>query len=192
MYREGKIYRAIIVAILFSGSMWLLLEYAGRGDEVTKGYASSYTQRDGLVTEIEEMAGDENRNFLYYLHTLIYVESSYNPHAVSTQGAVGLMQMTSLAAQDAAAYCRIPVPTKEVLAYYRTNILYGTCYLHLLLDIYGGDWYTTLAAYHGGNAAANLLREGKTIGKNTANYITKIMYLLRSSGTGTRYNGPGR
>ena len=80
---------------------------------------------------------------------VIHTESSFDSGAVSSAGAVGLMQMTP----DTFAWL-----TDEILFEHlengmlydpETNIKYGTYLLSRFYDRYG-DWKLTLAAYNGG------------------------------------------
>jgi soluble lytic murein transglycosylase-like protein len=78
------------------------------------------------------------------IHSVIKVESDYNPWAVSPKGALGLMQLIpSTARRFGVADAFDPVE----------NIRGGAKYLKYLLDLYGGDYALTLAAYNAGEAA---------------------------------------
>ena len=78
------------------------------------------------------------------IHSVIKVESNYNPWAVSPKGALGLMQLIpSTARRFGVSDAFDPVE----------NIRGGAKYLKYLLDLYGGDYALTLAAYNAGEAA---------------------------------------
>jgi len=78
------------------------------------------------------------------IDSVIAVESNYNPWAVSPKGASGLMQLIpSTARRFGVADVFDPVE----------NIRGGAKYLRYLLDLYGGDYALTLAAYNAGEAA---------------------------------------
>ena len=78
------------------------------------------------------------------IHSVIQVESNYNPWAVSPKGALGLMQLIpSTARRFGVSDAFDPVE----------NIRGGATYLKYLLDLYGGDYALTLAAYNAGEAA---------------------------------------
>lgn len=151
-----------------------------QGDIITKSYAATYTSDLKLIDTIEMYSVRKDQEFLYYLHTIIHVESDYNPKAISSAGAIGLMQLTGLAVVDAAKFCDMPLPVISYLTDPDINVMYGTCYMQLLLDKYSGDWYNVLAAYHGGFRAAEKLRKGKLLNSNTANYVVKVLYLMRN------------
>jgi membrane-bound lytic murein transglycosylase C len=94
------------------------------------------------------------------IYAIIETESSFNPFAVSTANAYGLMQIIpSTAGKD--VYTRIKKrsdqPTREALFKPEYNIDIGTAYLHILDDIYlkkitdvQSREYSTISAYNGG------------------------------------------
>lgn len=77
------------------------------------------------------------------MHSVIRVESNYNPHAVSPKGAMGLMQLIPATAR------RFGV--KDVFDPL-DNMRGGARYLRYLLDLYG-DYPLALAAYNAGEGA---------------------------------------
>ena len=78
------------------------------------------------------------------IHSVIKVESNYNPWAVSPKGALGLMQLIPATARRFGVSDAFdPVE----------NIRGGAEYLKHLMDLYSGDYALTLAAYNAGEAA---------------------------------------
>lgn len=78
------------------------------------------------------------------IHSVIKVESNYNPYAVSTKGALGMMQLIPETAR------RFGV--KNVFNPIE-NIQGGAKYLRYLLDLFDGSYPLALAAYNAGEAA---------------------------------------
>jgi hypothetical protein len=78
------------------------------------------------------------------IHSVIQVESNYNPGAVSPKGAQGLMQLMP----DTARRFGVPNTFDPV-----ENIKGGAKYLKYLLELYKGDYPRALAAYNAGEGA---------------------------------------
>jgi hypothetical protein len=78
------------------------------------------------------------------IHSVIKVESNYNAHAISSKGALGLMQLIPATARRFGVTDAFnPVQ----------NIQGGARYLRYLLDLYSGNTPLALAAYNAGEAA---------------------------------------
>ncbi len=107
------------------------------------------------------------------IHSVVTVESGYNPAAVSRAGAQGLMQlMPGTAAELGVTDSFDP----------EQNLLAGSKYLRQLLDKYDGDLDHALAAYNWGQG--NVDRHGlDKMPQETRNYLAKIKSLLRSQPT---------
>jgi len=75
------------------------------------------------------------------VHSVIRVESNYNPQAVSSKGALGLMQLVPSTARRFGVFDSFN-PAE--------NVEGGVRYLKYLLDLYNGDHYLALAAYNAG------------------------------------------
>lgn len=105
--------------------------------------------------ELPPMAGDVHEAFARLVdeiaerhavdrdlvHSMISVESNYNPLAVSNKGALGLMQLVPSTAH------RFGVSDAFNPA---QNVEGGVRYLKYLLDLYNGDHRLALAAYNAG------------------------------------------
>jgi soluble lytic murein transglycosylase-like protein len=98
------------------------------------------------------------------IHSVIKVESNYNPLAVSPKGAQGLMQLVPATAKRfGVANVFNPVE----------NIQGGARYLRYLLDLYDGDYPLALAAYNAGEAAVARFG-GVPPYKETQNYVVQV------------------
>ena len=105
------------------------------------------------------------------VHSVIKVESNYNPLAVSSKGAQGLMQlMPATARRFGVANAFDPVD----------NIQGGAKYLRYLLDLYRGDYPLALAAYNAGEGA---VAKYGTVPPypETQNYLKLVARQLRES-----------
>jgi soluble lytic murein transglycosylase-like protein len=98
------------------------------------------------------------------LHSVIQVESNYNPGAVSPKGAQGLMQLIPETARRFGVLNSFdPVE----------NIQGGAKYLKYLLDLYKGDYPRTLAAYNAGEKAVAKYG-GVPPYPETQNYVAQV------------------
>lgn len=105
------------------------------------------------------------------IHSVIKVESNYNPLAVSSKGAQGLMQLIpSTARRFGVADVFNPLQ----------NIQGGAKYLKYLLDLYHNDGVLALAAYNAGEGA--VARYGTVPPyKETQNYLHLVADQLKKS-----------
>jgi soluble lytic murein transglycosylase len=77
-------------------------------------------------------------------------ESNLNPNAVSSKGAVGLMQIMPKTAREIADNLEIQDYSEDLLKDPHTNIMFGAHYLSKLLSYYNRNLLLTLAAYNAG------------------------------------------
>jgi len=84
---------------------------------------------------------------------VIYAESKFDEHAVSSQGAVGLMQILPQTAAQIADESGGVTFTAADLEDPRVNIRYGCYYLRHALDAYDGDVRAAVASYNAGMGA---------------------------------------
>jgi soluble lytic murein transglycosylase-like protein len=101
------------------------------------------SQPNGINEAVERIALEHHLQ-PQLIHSVIKVESNYNPNAVSRKGAQGLMQLIpSTARRFGVSNSFNPLE----------NIQGGAKYLKYLLDLYGGSYPLALAAYNAGEAA---------------------------------------
>jgi len=100
------------------------------------------------------------------LHAVITAESAYDPDAVSSAGAVGLMQlMPGTAQRYGVANRRDPT----------ANVSGGTRYLRDLLNMFDDNLVLAIAAYNAGENA--VLNHGRRIPpyKETETYVRRVL-----------------
>jgi soluble lytic murein transglycosylase-like protein len=117
----------------------------------------------GLEQTVERIA-EQNALPPELLHSVIKVESNYNPYAVSSKGALGMMQLIpSTAKRFGVGDVFNPVE----------NIQGGAKYLRYLLDLYNGNYPLALAAYNAGEGAV-AKHGGVPPYKETQNYLRLV------------------
>lgn len=109
------------------------------------------------------------------VHAMIRVESNYDPSAVSSKGAMGLMQLIPATAQRFGV--RNPFDPRQ-------NILGGVSYLRYLLHLFGGNLPLSLAAYNAGEE--RVIRSGGVPAiPETEHYVRAITRLYSSQDAGS-------
>jgi soluble lytic murein transglycosylase-like protein len=115
---------------------------------------------DGIVTVIAGQYGVPAK----LIHSIIKVESDYNPNAVSSKGAMGLMQLMPPTARQ--------YGVRDVFDP-RENIKGGVKYLRDLMELYESNTNLVLAAYNAGQSAVAKYG-GIPPYRETIDYIEKI------------------
>ena len=129
------------------------------------------TKSAAAIAEAVERAATEHSLPPELIHSVIKVESNYNPAAVSSKGALGLMQLIPATAR------RFGVLDAFDPA---DNIQGGARYLRYLLDLFGGDYPLALAAYNAGEAAVAKYGAVPPY-PETQNYLKLVARQLRQS-----------
>lgn len=106
------------------------------------------------------------------LHAVIQSESAYNANAVSSAGAVGLMQLMQATAERYGVYDRND-PQQNVHA--------GTRYLRDLLDMFDGNLELAVAAYNAGEGAVKKYNNQIPPYRETQNYVKQVLALYNKS-----------
>ena len=105
------------------------------------------------------------------IHAMIRVESNYDPSAVSSKGAMGLMQLIPSTAHRFGV--QNPFDPKQ-------NIQGGVSYLKYLLHLFGGNLPLSLAAYNAGEE--RVIRSGGIPNiPETEHYVRAITHIYHSA-----------
>lgn len=124
---------------------------------------------------------NKETEFLEYLLSIIYVESKFNKNARSGVDAIGLMQLTLPAVQDAVVHCNLRADfDMEHMLDSATNIRYGSCFLKKIISEVDGDWTRALILYNGGYKQLQKYDNGSTITHETANYVLQVHRALNT------------
>jgi len=110
----------------------------------------------------------------YWLIAIIWAESAFNPTAVSSANAKGLLQLTPIGTKEASIQCKLD-PNPD-LFHWDTNLTYGKCLLYFYLKQAKGDKLGANVLFNGGYRAYRRYKAGKTLNKETLDYIYKIYY----------------
>jgi soluble lytic murein transglycosylase-like protein len=103
------------------------------------------------------------------IRAVIHAESAFNPNAVSSAGAAGLMQLMPSTAERMGVRDRFdPVQ----------NVYGGTRYLKTLLEMFDYDIVKTLAAYNAGEQAV-IRHGGIPPYSETQSYVPKVLALYQ-------------
>jgi len=108
------------------------------------------------------------------LHAVIRQESRFQADALSSAGAVGLMQLMPRTAAETARKEKLPKPRKKDLTRPELNVRLGASYLSRLLREYGGDYLRAVAAYNAGESAVTKWWDGAR--GDPAAFLEQISY----------------
>ncbi len=131
-----------------------------RGRTASRSVTSKY---DGLIERISAAHGIDP----HLVKCIIKVESDFNPDAVSSAGAMGLMQLM----QETAGYYYLENPFDP-----EKNVETGVRHFRSLMDYFKNDVPLSLAAYHAGLGRVKKRMALPPI-QSTIDYVNTIMYL---------------
>lgn len=128
----------------------------------SKGLGPKATHYNPLVQKYAAMYNVDP----YLVHAVIRAESAYNPRAVSSAGAVGLMQLMPATAKRFGVNNRLD-PNQ--------NIRGGVQYLSILIKLFKGNITLALAGYNAGENA--VISRGYKVPNfpETKGYVVKVM-----------------
>jgi len=133
--------------------------------KVYKPHLREAAQRHGIDLEL--------------LQALIAAESGFDHQAVSSKGAVGLMQIMPATAERYGLTGDAATPVESKLADPKTNIRIGARYLRFLLDLFPGQLDLALASYNAGEGAVQKAGNRIPNFKETQAYVKTVIQLYR-------------
>jgi soluble lytic murein transglycosylase-like protein len=119
------------------------------------------------IAPLLETAGDHANLSARLIEAVSYVESRFNPRALSPKGAVGLMQLMPGTAQDLGVDANIP----------SENASGGAQYLRRMLSLFDNNVELALAAYNAGPEAV-IRHGGIPPFRETQEYVSQVMSYL--------------
>jgi len=165
--RTGKLVRRMIVTAMPVGTRGVA-ETAVEPRPVSPAMPELHPA--GINEAVEWIAASQSLS-PRLVHSVIKVESNYNPLAVSSKGAQGLMQlMPATARRFGVANAFDPID----------NIQGGARYLKYLLDLYNGDRQLALAAYNAGEGAVEKYGTVPPY-PETLNYLIQVNQQIQKS-----------
>jgi membrane-bound lytic murein transglycosylase C len=157
--------------------------------QMVSDYSNRQAQRYAAEVDRQAKRFGVSRSLIF---AVIKTESAFNPYAVSSAPAYGLMQLVpGTGGRDAYKYAKGTdyTPTKEYLFQAANNIELGTAYLNLIDSQYLGQIadpvtreYCTIAAYNGGAGnVLNLFSKDRAQAPNVINSLpaSKVYLKLR-------------
>lgn len=169
------IFASALVVLIALGA-WALF---GRGRMDLSRYPMTY------APEIRAAAAEFSLDPAY-VASVVLAESSFDAEAVSSAGAIGLMQIMPDTGEWIAGKLEDEPFDVQRLYQPEVNLRYGCWYLRFLLDRYDGDMYTASTAYHQGQGRVDQWLEdpqysedGRTLtaisSAVTDTYVNRIM-----------------
>ena len=125
------------------------------------------------IDQLVEQAASRHQVDPDLIRAVMRVESGFDPKAVSSKGAMGLMQLIPATAHRFGVVN--PFDPKQ-------NLEGGVNYLKYLLDLFGGDLTLSLAAYNAGERSVQRSGGIPAI-PETQNYVRKVTTIYQSGGT---------
>lgn len=111
----------------------------------------------------------------YLVHAVVQVESGYNASAISSAGAIGLMQLMPETAR------RFGVTSRTSP---EENVMGGARYLKLLLDMFNNNLRLAVAAYNAGEGAVMKYNYNIPPYQETQDYVKKVIALYNAKKNG--------
>jgi len=178
--RRGRFIRAVVLLVLVLGLIGLVLMLST--EEVQKETVQVYPME---YAEFIRANAEQFNLEPAYVAAVVLAESSYNPNAVSSVNAQGLMQIMPETGKWIAGKFN-ETYVEGCLFDPETNLRYGCWYLGFLMDRYDGDKKCSSSAYHSGQGTVDgwlmdpaYSLDGKTLdvipGSNADTYVNRVL-----------------
>ncbi|WP_394752576.1 lytic transglycosylase domain-containing protein [Crenothrix sp.] len=131
-------------------------------------YSASRSAKKSQFNELITLAAQRHQVDEKLVHAVIQTESAYNANAISSAGAVGLMQLMPGTARQYGVTDRHD-PGQ--------NINGGTKYLRYLLDLFNSNMDLAVAAYNAGENAVMKHHNSIPPYPETRNYVRQVLSL---------------
>jgi hypothetical protein len=146
----------------------------------------SDTEIGRIIRAVASESPNKDPEFLKLVVAVAVVESKLNRIAQSPTGAVGLMQLSLIGAQEAEQQCPVLRPTlgessmalQLRLLGLRDNVKYGTCLLDYYMKQAGGNTMNALVLYNGGYQQLTRLVSSASLTNETQQYVLRVHSLL--------------
>jgi soluble lytic murein transglycosylase-like protein len=169
--RRKCLHRRAIVTLFLLGFASLAVEtHTAAAQSAPQSSADAIRAFDSEIAEAARRFGLPKQ----WISAVIQVESAGDPGAISSAGAMGLMQLMPGTWADLRQRHRLGTDPFDP----RDNILAGTAYLREMYDRYGSVT-AMLAAYNAGpDRYDDFVRTGRTLPAETSAYVARLAPLL--------------
>lgn len=173
----------LICSVITVGMLWGIPETGKRIDEQLYFPKDEEHPEDLMYQQYVDAAADEFEVDPAIIYAVIYCESNFDADAVSSAGALGLMQMMPATFEEMQFYLK-ETRSEEELFDPQINIRYGAYYLSRLYKRFE-NWETAFAAYNAGPTIVSkwlkddeYSSDGKTLShipySETSHYVKKV------------------
>ena len=158
-----------------------LMAWYSCGQQLAASLPITQVAIDRTLLMLAAHSADKSPDFLLLATAVMAAESGFNNNAVSSSGAIGLMQLTLIGAREAAKQCSLSRPLGESdssltlkIRGPAENVKYGTCLLKHYLKQVNNNSLHALVLYNGGYGQLTRLRNTGTLTEETLNYVLRV------------------
>lgn len=172
---DKSVFTSQFQMVIYNLIYQLLDRYFQSNQQVTEDSLVKNTETDspsiGKFSDLIKQASEKYQVDQGLIAAVIKVESGFNPNAVSSSGAMGLMQLMPFTADSLGVVD--PYDPKQ-------NIFGGARLLHRLLDRYNNNVSLALAAYNAGPGAVDQY-SGIPPYQQTQTYVKRVLNYMKSN-----------